>query len=327
MIPDPIENTVLKRLADNYRLGGSLERLAGENLNYLLTTEKGERYVTKIVGDDMPPEVVAMEFEAMEHAISAGFSLQLPKIVKNKFGNIETGIEIHKNRLQRLRLQEYLHGNVLENVSDISDLLMKNVGISLAEYHVAMQEFDHPAAHRNHRWNLAEAGQHRDKIGLLDEPRKEALMTWGFDTWQRVRGSLRSMPWQFIHGDMNRENILVGGDRVTGLVDFGDACFNPVACDVAICLTYMMMDRPDPLDAMDVLLQGYQEIRALSEAERSVLLPLVCGRLVTSIAVSTERRSIDPDNPNWFGGEDSAWALLEFLRENIKDSVGLRGQI
>jgi len=324
---DPIENTVLKCLADNYCLDGNLERLAGENLNYLLTTEKGERYVAKIVGDDMPPEVVAMEFEAIEHAISAGFSLQLPKIVKNQFGNIETGIKIHKYKPQRIRILEYLHGDILENISDISGFLIKNVGISLAEFHLAMQEFDHPAAHRNHRWNLAEAGQHRDKTRLLDAPRKEALLTWGFDTWQQVRGLLGSLPWQFIHGDMNRENILVEGDRVTGLVDFGDACFNPVVCDVAICLTYMMVDRPDPLDVMDVLLRGYQEIRALSEAERSVLLPLVCGRLVTSITVSTERRRIDPHNPNWFGGEDSAWALLEFLTENIKDSLGLPGQI
>jgi len=58
-------------------------------------------------------------------------------------------------------------------------------------------------------------------------------------------------------------------------------------------------------------------VRALSEAERAVLLPLVCGRLVTSIAVSTERRGIDPGNPNWFGGEDSAWKLLQTLKNML----------
>jgi Ser/Thr protein kinase RdoA (MazF antagonist) len=184
----------------------------------------------------------------------------------------------------------------------------------LAQYHVAMQRFDHPAAHRNHRWNLAEAGQHRDKTELLGDPGKAALMKWGFDAWEQAKNSLGSMPWQFIHGDMNRENILVEGDRVTGLVDFGDACFNPVVCDLAICLTYMMMDTEDPLGAMAVVMDGYLETRALSNAEQSVLLPLVCGRLVTSIAVSAERRGIDPDNPNWFGGEDSAWVLLQTLK-------------
>jgi Ser/Thr protein kinase RdoA (MazF antagonist) len=66
MAPGPIENTVLKCLSDNYGISGSLERLSGENLNYLLTTSEGERFVFKIVDDDMPAEVSEMEFEVSE---------------------------------------------------------------------------------------------------------------------------------------------------------------------------------------------------------------------------------------------------------------------
>lgn len=185
----------------------------------------------------------------------------------------------------------------------------------MADYHRAMRGFDHPAAHRSHRWDLAEAGQHRDKIKLLKDPEEQSILEWGFSSWDKVRGALDSLPWQFIHGDLNPENLMVKGDRVTGLVDFGDACFNPTVCDLAICLAYRMMDQNDPLRAMETVLAGYQEVQALSETERSVLLPLVCGRLVTSIAISTERRGIDPDNPNWFGGEASAWNLLRYLKE------------
>jgi Ser/Thr protein kinase RdoA (MazF antagonist) len=308
------ENTVLRCLQDNYALSGSLERLAGENLNYLLTME-GARYVVKIVDDDMPAEVVEMEFAAIEHAVAAGFPVNLPKIIQNIFGNIETGINIHIKGSYRLRVISFIQGTVLEYLPDISDILTRNVGISLARYHLTMQDFDHPAAHRNHRWNLARAGQHRDKINLLDDSGKKDLMLWSFDAWEEVKDSLERLPWQFIHGDMNRENILVEGDRVTGLVDFGDACFNPVVCDLAICLTYMMMDRDDPMEAMATVMDGYLGVRSLSSAERDVLLPLVCGRLATSIAVSTERRKIDPDNPNWFGGEDSAFALLRTIKD------------
>ena len=89
MAPGPIENLVLKCLAENYGVSGSLERLSGENLNYLLITSEGERFVVKIVDEDMPPEVAEMEFEALEYAISAGFSLKLPRIVRNINRNIE----------------------------------------------------------------------------------------------------------------------------------------------------------------------------------------------------------------------------------------------
>jgi len=310
---ESIEKTVQQCLEENYRLSGNLERLAGENLNYLLVTEAGERFVVKIVGDDMPREVVEMENAANKYAVSAGFPLALPRIIQNKFRNIETGIKIPEIGPLRLRLISFLEGVVLENITDISEKLIENVGETLGRYHSAMQGFDHPAAHRNHRWNLVEAGQHRKKIELLKDPLQKDLMGWGFDTWEGARDALKSMPWQFIHGDMNRENILVKEGKVTGLVDFGDACYNPAVCDVAICLTYMMMDRESPLEAKDVLIGGYRKIQPLSDEELGVLLPLVCGRLASSIAVSTARREIDPDNPNWFGSEDSAWKLLNML--------------
>jgi Ser/Thr protein kinase RdoA (MazF antagonist) len=184
-----------------------------------------------------------------------------------------------------------------------------------------MRGFDHPAASRSHRWNLIEAGRHRDKILMVNDPEKQALLAWGFDTWQQSESKLESLPWQFIHGDMNPENILVRGDQVTGLVDFGDSCFNPVICDLAICLPYMMMDRSDPLEAAVAVTRAYHEIRPLTEAELCVLYSLICGRLATTIAVSTKRRLIDPDNPNWFGDEESRWSLLEKLRD-ISISAG-----
>jgi hypothetical protein len=91
MVPGPTENTVLKCLSDNYGISGSLER-----------------FVVKIVDDDMPAEVSEMEFEASEYALSAGFSLKLPRIVQNINTNIDTGINIHINSLNRLRLLTFI---------------------------------------------------------------------------------------------------------------------------------------------------------------------------------------------------------------------------
>jgi Ser/Thr protein kinase RdoA (MazF antagonist) len=314
MAPGLVEKIILDCLAADYGLKGSLSRLSGENLNFLLLTGEGERFVVKIVDEDMPPEVVEMEFEAMEFAVSAGFPLQMPRIVENLNENIETRITLHLNKLYRLRILNFIDGKELEKYTDISDKLVKNVGISLADFHLAMKGFEHPAAGRSHRWNLAEAGQHRDKIELVDDAARRALLEWGFDVWGQSESVLDSLPWQFIHGDMNPENIMVDGDRVTGLVDFGDSCLNPAVCDLAICLTYLMMGGTDPVETAALATRGYHEQRPLGEAELSVLLPLICGRLAVSIAVSSWRRTIDPGNPNWFSSEDSAWRLLGELR-------------
>jgi Ser/Thr protein kinase RdoA (MazF antagonist) len=309
------ELTVAASLAEHYGIEGVLRRLPGENLNYLVETGTGQRYVVKIVDDDMPPEVVEMEFKAIEHAESVGFPLQLPRILKNRHGNIETGIKLPLNSLKRLRLLSFINGTLLADISDISDELLKNVGISLARYNLAMQGFEHPAAQRNHRWNLARAGQHRDKISLLEDAVKQELLTWAFKRWTETESILPSLPQQFIHGDANPENILVTGGQVSGLVDFGDSCINPTVCDLAICLCYVMMERENPREIAEMMIGSYHGERGLSSLERSVIYPLIYGRLATSLVISNSRRAIDPHNPNWFDGEASAWNLLLTLKD------------
>lgn len=191
--------------------------------------------------------------------------------------------------------------------------MLRNVGRTVAGFNQVMRDFQHPAAQRNHRWNLAEAGQHADKIERVAEAEKRELLGWAFAAWRGVRERLGSLPWQFIHGDAHDENILVQGDEVSGLIDFGDCCHNPTVCDLATCVTYMMM-RGDPLHIARVICAGYEELRPLSAAERGALYPLVCGRLAASLCILNERKSIDPHNPNWFGGEGRTWELLGRFR-------------
>lgn len=310
-----VEKEILQCLGDNYGLEGSLERLSGENLNYLLTLENGDRFVVKIVDEEMPAGVVEMESMALKHAVLAGFPLKLPEILENNHGKIETGIKIHINSLNRLRLVNYIEGFEIQSLSDISIKLLKSVGKLIARFDQAMQSFDHPAAHRNHRWNLARADQHMDKVSLVRQEEKRSLLQWGFDQWKQAESELRGLPWQFIHGDLNRENILVSGGRVSGLVDFGDSCMNPTVCDLAIAAAYFMMDREKPLETAGVLIEGYEELRPLSVAERAVLLPLVCGRLAVSLAICQARKRVDPNNPNWFTSEAPAWRLLRQVRD------------
>jgi Ser/Thr protein kinase RdoA (MazF antagonist) len=318
MPPGTMDKTIRACLAEHYGIEGRLSRLGGENLNYLVTTPGGKRFVAKIVDEHMPPDVVEMEFKAIEHAFSAGFPLQLPRILRNKHRKIETGIIQPINGFNRLRIMKFLEGGLLSAQSDISDNLLKNVGRSLAQFHRVMENFEHPAAHRNHRWNLAKAGQHRDKISLVSDPEKQRLLAWAFDSWLEVESTLTTLPQQFIHGDANHENILLNGERVSGLLDFGDSCINPTVCDLAICLAYLMMDRSEPLETAHLVTRAYEETRILNAREHAVLLPLVCGRLAVSVAVSQSRRKIDPDNPNWFGGEPSAWRLIAVLKKSMQ---------
>jgi Ser/Thr protein kinase RdoA (MazF antagonist) len=309
-----LHDRVLDCLDRNYGLTGSLQRLPGENLNFLVTTDQGQRFVFKIVGPDMPEEVVEMECAAIRHAVSAGFGTRLPEILQNKNDNIETRIELPVNGSYRSRLMTFVDGKSMADISDISTKLLENVGETVASFAQAMRNFDHPAAHRDHRWNLVTAGQHEAGIRAFGDRDSQALLAWAYRGWQAARQRLGGLPWQFIHGDAHDENLLVEGDRVTGLIDFGDCCHNPAVCDLAICLTYLMMRGPDPLTIAAAVTDGYRRARPVSAEELCVLYPLIGARLAVTLCVAQGRKAIDPSNPNWFGGEQSAWRLLEELQ-------------
>ena len=309
------EAGILQCLGDHYGIEGSLSRLSGENINYLVTADDGQRYVFKIVVGDMPPAVVAMEYAAIEHAVSNGFGLKMPRIVRNKQNKINSGIYIRKNTQNTALLYTYIEGKLLSNISDILQKLAKNVGHVIALFDLAMENFDHPAAHRSHPWNLAEAGQHELKIKLIDDPVQQDLLAWAFRTWfSDAKPKLAALPQQFIHGDAHDDNILVDAGRVTGLLDFADSGFNPTICELATCLPYLMMERDNPMEIAAGIVAGYHATRPVSDAEFSVLMPLVCGRLAVTVSMAAERRQIDPSHPAWFISEQGAWDLLAFLR-------------
>ncbi len=308
------EASIVQCLCDHYGIEGSLSRLSGENINYLVTVDDEKRYVLKIVGEDMPSEVVAMQFAAIEHAISSGFGPQVPRLLKNKYNKIESGINTRKKRLYRLLLYKFIEGKLLSTMTDISMELANNVGMVIALFDLSMENFDHPAAHRNHQWNLAEAGQHERKIELIDDPDRHDLLAWAFRTWSSdAKPKLPALPQQFIHGDVHDDNILVKDGQVTGLLDFGDSGFNPTICELATCLPYLMMGRDNPVEIAASIVAGYHSTRPLSDAELAVLMPLVCGRLAVSISIAAERRLIDPSHPAWFISEQGAWDLLALL--------------
>jgi len=306
-------------IRDFYGIDGVLSRLPGENLNYLVSGMGGQKYVAKIAGDELPPFLVDLQSKAIQHAREranlAPMPLEFPMIIGNLQHHPETGVALPGIGYKRLRILSFIEGINLSEIPDISNTLAFELGCKLAGFTLCMVGFDHTAAMRHHRWNLANAEQHVEKLAMIEDPEKRSLLSWAFGQWtNRAYPVLPELPWQFIHGDFNPENIRVRDGRIVGLLDFDDACRNPAICELAICLAYQMMDQADPWEIAGKVIAGYESVRPITANERAVLLPLVCGRLAVSISVSAERRRIDSTNANWFVSEKPAWHLLSQVR-------------
>ena len=308
------EDEIAALCVQAYGLHGELERLPGENLNYLLSTAPGERYILKLAGDELPADVIQLEYMMIEHLVSAGIGLSLPRILPNRDGHIETRVDLADGMKLRARLLEFVEGAPWCQAGESGPDLLRDFGRRLAEIDRTLSSLDHPAAHRSHRWDLTAANTHREKVALIEDPERRRLVERAFHVYAACAlPHLPELPHSIIHSDANDENVMVEGGRVVGLLDFADSLYNPTICELAVALAYAMLERTEPLETGAQILAGYHEVRPLSPTELQVLFPLISGRLCTTVAVAAERRTIDPDHPNWYVTESRAWDLLERL--------------
>ena len=89
----------------------------------------------------------------------------------------------------------------------------------------------------------------------------------------------KQLPAGVIHADLFPDNVFFVGDKLSGLIDFYFACNDAFAYDIAVSLNAWCFE---PDFAFNVtkgraMLKGYNEVRALSEPEKSAIPTLARG--------------------------------------------------
>jgi len=199
----------------------------------------------------------------------------------------------------------YLPGRPLATLRHRSGAFLEDFGRAIASIGRALEDFDHPAIHREFYWDLAHArtvvDEHRSLI--VDAELGSAITTIvdRFDC--HVRPLLKQLPRRPIHSDLNDHNVLVSGDvtsasgvRVSGIVDFGDMVHGYAVADLAIAAAYMLLDADDPLVRLAHLVRAHAEVVPLGELELGTLFGLSAMRLCMSACIAAYQRRLRPDN-------------------------------
>jgi hydroxylysine kinase len=129
VVAHPPEQAKLITLCqENYGLSGDLERLPGENLNFRLSAEDGSRYILKLAGDELPGPVIDLEHRMIEHLASAGIGLNLPRILPNRQGAVETQLQLEDGRLLRARLLQFVPGSAWCDAGEAGTVQLQDLG-------------------------------------------------------------------------------------------------------------------------------------------------------------------------------------------------------
>ena len=237
-----------------------------ENSNFLLHTTKDPLILTlyekRVEKSDLP-----FFLGLMQHLAAKGLSCPLP--LPRKDGEL-----LGELSGRPAALISFLEGMWLRKPEAKH---CREVGKALAAMHLAGEGFEIKRLNAlsvdgwKVLWDKSEDRADEVEKGLKQEIRPE--IDYLAAHWPK------DLPAGVIHADLFQDNVFFLGDELSGLIDFYFACNDLLAYDVSICLNAWCFEKDGAYNVTKgkALLEGYQSVRPLSEAELDALPLLARG--------------------------------------------------
>jgi hydroxylysine kinase len=313
------------------------ERLASEfDDTFLLAGGDGSGWLLKVGADPVavPADGVGFQTALLLHLAAVAPELPVQRVMLTLDGRAEIAVPVPLDgsagggAVRLVRMTSWLDGRLL-GAGPSSTGLRRDIGGALARLNAALRGFTHPGAGRTHRWDLQNFGALRPLLAELPTDGRGGLADCldRFDA--EVAPRLAARAGQVIHTDFHGENLLTdGGERITGILDFGDALAGPVAMDVGVAACYQLgTDGPggDLLaPALDVV-AGYHAVDPLSVADLDLVAEFIVARVAARIIVSQANAAREPANAGYLlRRTPQAVAHLAALRALPSDEIGRR---
>jgi 4-aminobutyrate aminotransferase-like enzyme/Ser/Thr protein kinase RdoA (MazF antagonist) len=305
-------------LDDLHGLKGSLSPLESErDQNFRLTEANGQSWVVKIA--NAAEDLVSLDFQAalLGHVAEIDPALPLPQLRPTLAGETLGRCIGEDGRPHFVRVVSWLPGKPFAKGRK-SAALLASFGETLGRLSRALQGFGHPGAVRDFDWDVAQAGRSRARLAFVEDAEQRDILEYFLDRFDaHVAPRLKRCRAQVIHGDANDYNVLVDGEtgeRIAGIIDYGDAIHSPLINELAVAAAYAIMDREAPIDDAGIIAAAFHQANPLLSDEIDLLFDLIAARLVISVTMSASRRDRAKDNAYLSISEAPAWNLLKRLR-------------
>ena len=241
-----------------------------ENSNYMVDTTRG-RYILTLYEKRVAAADLPFFMAMLDHLADRG------NLVPRAFSD-RTGTIIQTLEDRPACLIEFLQG---VSVSFPTPAQARSAAAAMGTMHRDLADFTgtRPNALGLDSWRplLERCGRDLDTIvpGLFD--RVDTALAAVEAEWPA------DLPVSAIHADLFPDNVLMLGDRVTGLIDFYFACTDIRAYDLAVLHGSWAFDATGaPLDPAvgSALIEGYAAAFPISPAERAALPVLARGACI-----------------------------------------------
>ncbi len=210
------------------------------------------------------------------------------------------------------RLLTFVPGEFLGDITH-TPALLTSLGSCLAQIDKCIHKEYHPAIiGKQTQWDLQHFKTNYAYLEYITDTKDRNLVDYFFTQFdEHVYPIQHELRKGIIYNDANHWNILTKNGAVSGIIDFGDMCHSWLINELAIAITYVMMDKENPLEIAVEIIRGYHAILPLKEQELDMLYYLVAARLCTSVCNSAYAKTLNPNSAYITISEKPAWALLK----------------
>lgn len=238
-----------------------------ENSNYLVDTSAG-RFILTLYEKRVDSADLPFFMALLDRLADRG--LPVPRAIRDR-----AGAQIQEVAGRPACLIEFLPG---VSVTHPTPAQAHATGAALGRMHAALTDFPlrRPNALGLTGWRdlASRCGADLDQIAPELGRRVSDELAWLDRNWPAA------LPQSVVHADLFPDNVLMRGDRVTGMIDFYFACSDVRAWDLAVTHSAWCFENDGTAfhaDRAASLIAGYDETFGLSEDERAAFPALARG--------------------------------------------------
>ena len=236
-----------------------------ENTNYFLDVSKNgiqKRYVLTLF--EFLPEKTLPFFIAFTDELNAG-GVSVPNPVRDINGGA-----LHHMKGKPALIAPCFKG---KHPTELTTELCRQVGENLARIHLIGQQ---SSLYQENQRGVSWLSEQQQRLHPLLKPEDAKDMA---EQWQSITQGLEqaaNLPKGLIHGDLFHDNVLFEDNRITGVIDFYNACHDWLLYDLAVTANDWCLNTDLTLDSSrcKALFSAYASVRPFTDEEKQ-LWPLM----------------------------------------------------
>ncbi len=267
-------------------LGGDVDR------NLRVVAADGRAHLVKV-----GPAGQEWQAVVLDHVAATDPSLPVPRLVRARDGSLQ----VNAGDGQVVRVQSWLPGRMVASAGPPARDQLVETGRLAARVALALEGLPPSAVPATHYWDLRRADEAvAVSVGSVDDGVRRDHVARIMEAFGTALPRLCALPGAVVHQDLNDFNLLVestpeGGQRLTGVLDFGDTLSSVRVAELIVAAAYAVLRQPDAVGALASVVAGWRSLAPLSDAEIEVVLPVAAARLCVNATTWTRRTSGNDD--------------------------------